>query len=162
MGELNGEKMIHQFSGQTKVCCSIDGNKHVSYSAKYTGNWGETEHDSSVNIDHSFPEDAEGMLLAGVNGCKVVCCWYVKGCCNTARGKGKDEFGCAVKDAQNVGKSPESTPALTDVMLGLFLGNDMSWTTWSLFECGLGTSPSGDVQKGPVMDSNMSGVYTSE
>jgi hypothetical protein len=59
---------------------------------------------------------------------------------------------------QDVGKLSEFTPALTDATLGSFLGNDMSWTSRSLLECGLGTSPSGDVQNGPIMDSRASGV----
>jgi len=66
---------------------------------------------------------------------------------------GREKMSSAVlsKEPQDIGKLSEFTPAFTDMILGSFLGNNMSWTSRSLLECGLGTSPSGDVRKGPII-----------
>jgi hypothetical protein len=77
-------------------------------------------------------------------------------------GRERMSFAVLWKVPHNVGKSLEFISALTDMMEGLFLGIDMSWMSCSLDECGLGTSPSGDVWKGPIMDFKVSGVYASE
>ena len=55
-----------------------------------------------------------------------------------------------------VGKSLELIPELTDGM-SPDRGYDMSWISCQLSELGLGTRPSGEVWKGPMMSSNSAG-----
>ena len=61
------------------------------------------------------------------------------------------------KVPHTVGKLSELTSAFTERMSGSSHGNDMSWVSQRLSEWDLGTKPSGEVWKGPIMDLSVSG-----
>lgn len=69
---------------------------------------------------------------------------------------GNDRINLAAmsKEPHRVGKSSAFIPALTDVQLGFLRGKDRSCIMRNEEVPGLGTSPSGDVRKGPIMDSS--------
>jgi len=59
---------------------------------------------------------------------------------------------------QLVGKQSGFIPALIDGVVGLPLGNERSCMIQNLVEFGLGITPSGAVQKGPIKASSSEGV----
>jgi len=73
---------------------------------------------------------------------------------------GSDGIRAAVslKEPQLVGKQSGFIPALTDGVTRLPLGNERSCMMRNLLEFGLGITPSGDVQKGPIKASSSEGV----
>jgi len=64
----------------------------------------------------------------------------------------------SLKEPQLVGKQSGSIPVLIDGDIGLPLGNNRSCMIWNLVEFGLGITPSGAVQKGPIKASSSEGV----
>ena len=71
-------------------------------------------------------------------------------------GKARNKSDVLSKVPHTVGKSSELTSAFTEQMSGSSRGNDMSWISWRLSEWGLGTKPSAEVWKGPIMDLSVS------